>query len=146
MILIWTKSFLKQNCKIFSLTYQEKNFPYSGLLGPRWSYKSRILDQEVDGRTSFELLNSEQAWQYPIHVKKKKKEKVFLVKNDGDIQQHLYVWTVFSLVNSNKMKSQSQLTDILVKSVMTVVSSNSSPRIKILSWSIWCQGCNQSAW
>jgi 17beta-estradiol 17-dehydrogenase/3beta-hydroxysteroid 3-dehydrogenase/mitotic-spindle organizing protein 1 len=41
----------------------------------------------------------------------------------------------FSLVNNNKTKSRSRLTDGHMKSVMTVVSSNISPRIKILSQS-----------
>jgi 17beta-estradiol 17-dehydrogenase/3beta-hydroxysteroid 3-dehydrogenase/mitotic-spindle organizing protein 1 len=50
----------------------------------------------------------------------------------------------FSLVDNNKTKSRSRLTDGHMKSVMTVVSSNISPRIKILSQSKRYQVSNQS--
>jgi 17beta-estradiol 17-dehydrogenase/3beta-hydroxysteroid 3-dehydrogenase/mitotic-spindle organizing protein 1 len=45
----------------------------------------------------------------------------------------------FSLVNNIKTKSRSGLTDGHMKSVMTVVSSNISPRIKILSQTKRCR-------
>jgi hypothetical protein len=50
-----------------------------------------------------------------------------------------YVWTIFSLVNNIKTKSRSRLTDGHMKSVMTVVSNNISPRINILSQPKLCQ-------
>jgi 17beta-estradiol 17-dehydrogenase/3beta-hydroxysteroid 3-dehydrogenase/mitotic-spindle organizing protein 1 len=50
----------------------------------------------------------------------------------------------FSLVNNNKTKSRSRMTDGHMKSVMMVVSNIISPRIKILSQSKRCQVSNQS--
>jgi 17beta-estradiol 17-dehydrogenase/3beta-hydroxysteroid 3-dehydrogenase/mitotic-spindle organizing protein 1 len=50
----------------------------------------------------------------------------------------------FPLVNNNKTKSRSRLTNGHMKSVMTMVSNNISPRIKILSQSKRCQVSNQS--
>jgi 17beta-estradiol 17-dehydrogenase/3beta-hydroxysteroid 3-dehydrogenase/mitotic-spindle organizing protein 1 len=52
----------------------------------------------------------------------------------------------FSLVNNNKTKSWSRLTDGYMKSVMTVVSSNISPRRKVLSQPKRCQISSQSTW
>jgi hypothetical protein len=50
--------------------------------------------------------------------------QIFWVKNDCNVQQHLFMRTIFSLMNNNKMKSKSCLTDENLKSTMTVVSSN----------------------
>jgi hypothetical protein len=70
--------------------------------------------------------------------------QVFWVKNDCNVRQLVCVWQFVPLVNNNKTKSRSGLTDGHMKSVMTVVSSNNIPGIKILSPSKRCQVSSQS--
>jgi 17beta-estradiol 17-dehydrogenase/3beta-hydroxysteroid 3-dehydrogenase/mitotic-spindle organizing protein 1 len=79
------------------------------------------------------------------------KEKFPLLKSFGLRMTAMFGSTYvceqfFSLVNNNKTKSRSLLTDRYMKSVMTVVSSNISPRRKVLSHSKQCQVSSQSTW